>query len=178
MFVMWGQISRRDRPPLPPARRTGKAILTTRYFEVRALSRKGPGKAEPDDVAPKTGADPVAVGRAQVHSPVVPGAAAKNPESAVDTNGQGRTIYGRPLITIVPAILHPFPDIAMHIMKTKPVRAIGANSFRARSIGRLENVKTISPVIFRRRPPFVPRIPTQPHSTIDKLRPFAHSDSR
>src|SRR5947209_10094809 len=62
-----------------------------------------------------------AAGRAQVRGKAVPRAAAQNAKRRV-TAGPGRSVRGRPRVALVPRVLYPSRDIALHVVKAEPVR--------------------------------------------------------
>jgi hypothetical protein len=69
------------------------------------------------DAAEPVGCDvPEADGRAKVSWNVAPGTTAKHPSTAV-SGYPDRTIGRRSRVVVVPAILHPVVDVAMHLVE-------------------------------------------------------------
>ena len=87
---------------------------------------KGPGNAESDVAGPDPGAAREAVGRAQVPRNVEPGTAAKNTVNTTAA-GPGRAVGWRAGIIPIRAILDPFPDVALHVVKAKGIGGITAD---------------------------------------------------
>ncbi len=56
----------------------------------------------------------------------VPGAAPENGQSTIAAIGvtPGRPIPRRTLVIVVPTVLDPFPDIAMHVEQAEGIRGI------------------------------------------------------
>ena len=83
------------------------------------------GETETEDVEPVDGVVPVAVGRAEVLRSVVPGATAHHTPAAVAATFlfPSRAVLGRrTLVAVVPAVLHPFPDVAGGVIEPERVR--------------------------------------------------------
>src|SRR5215475_4211712 len=63
-----------------------------------------------------------AVGGAEVPRFVVPGTAAHDTLSAVATCRPCRAVRRRSVVVVVPAILDPLPDIAVHVVQAECIR--------------------------------------------------------
>ena len=63
---------------------------------------------------------------AEVPRGVAPGAAAQNAISALALQPR-RTVVGSAMVILVPAILHPFRHVPMHVVQAEPVRFEGTH---------------------------------------------------
>ena len=101
-----------------------------------------PPDPKPIAVAPVDGGVPVAVRGAEVPRIVDPGAAAKDPATAI-SGCPGGAIRRRAAVISIPAVLHPLPHVAMHVVEAKgvglerahldrllPVDTLGASAIR------------------------------------------------
>jgi hypothetical protein len=81
---------------------------------------KGPGDAEPEGDAPDVWVDPDAARGTEVRTDVAPSPAAKHAGGAISRFVCG-TVAWQGRIRVCVTILHPFPDIAMHVVEAEPV---------------------------------------------------------
>ena len=80
-----------------------------------------PGDTEADEVEPVPSVEPAAIGRPEVPREAVPGTAAQL--ALITCPARPRApITRRTPVTVVPAILHPFPHVARRIENTNGVR--------------------------------------------------------
>jgi hypothetical protein len=94
--------------------------------KIQGSRGKHPGNPAADSAAPDDGLVPAAVRRAQVARFVVPGAAAHHAAAAIAA-GPGAAVIWRPLVVVVPAVLDPLPDIAMHVVEAPLVGRVRAD---------------------------------------------------
>ena len=81
-----------------------------------------PGHAESVAAAADAGGAPAPERGAEVPRNDAPGAAAQNAARTVSTS-PGTSIRRRPVVTVVPTILNPLPNVAVHVIKTERVGA-------------------------------------------------------
>ncbi len=98
-------------------------------MDTSAPARERTGQPEPEVVVPVVGGIPVAVGGAEVPRVVVPRAAALHAPPTV-TAQPGTAVARRPFIAVVPAVLDPFPDVAMYVMQPPGIRIEAADRCR------------------------------------------------
>ena len=67
----------------------------------------------------EAGGDPDAVRRAEDPWSAAPGTAAQNTTATISARHPGRTVRRSAVVSLMPAVLDPFPHIAMDIVKTK-----------------------------------------------------------
>src|SRR5262245_16525212 len=79
--------------------------------------KKGPRDPEAEIDAPAAGGDPVAAGGAEDPRKGAPGASAERPTTAI-AGCPGRAIGRRAVVIVIPAVLHPLPQVAMHLVET------------------------------------------------------------
>src|ERR1700722_2505201 len=106
-------------PPAP--KRFGGTPEASRGAHAPRPRRQGsvgqrPPQPKPEADVPHAGRVPKAVGGPQAPRIAEPGAAAKDTALAV-SHGPSRAVCRRALIIVVPAILHPFPDVAVDLVK-------------------------------------------------------------
>src|SRR5262245_29264487 len=87
---------------------------------LRTSRGKRPADPEAQVAVPAAGGAPGAEGRAEELWTVAPGTAANDPDVAVASCCPRRAVGGWiSRIAIVPAVLHPFPDIAVHVVQAE-----------------------------------------------------------
>ena len=84
--------------------------------EERKQNLKGPGNAEPRAEAPVVGVAREARRRADERGSAAPGRTTANDTPAVTSSCPCIAIRWCPIVVVVPAILRPLPNIAMHVM--------------------------------------------------------------
>ena len=130
---------------IPEKTRGAFAPGPPRPDEVIDQRGKHPCHPETDIEVPDDRRAPVAEGGAEVHGVAAPGVAAQDALRAIGTLNGFRSITRCIIITVAIAILHPLPDIAMHMRQAKLVgrergvvhryRLLAVDTFRTRSIG-------------------------------------------
>src|SRR5260370_13483983 len=83
--------------------------------------RKGPSDPKAGVVVPVVLLVPVAVRRPWICRIVVPGTAADDTFLAIPCRPRNKAIGGRPVVVLMPAILHPLPHIAGHIVESERI---------------------------------------------------------
>src|SRR5262245_32661605 len=78
--------------------------------------------AQPDVIGANRGSQAIAETHATFNRRTVPCAAAKDFQISGAAGSPGAAVSGRALIAVVPVVLTPFPDIAVHIIKSEGVR--------------------------------------------------------
>lgn len=58
---------------------------------------------------------------AEEHSGTIPGTATRNAQATI-AGEPGRAVGRRAVVAVVPAILHPLPHVAVHVVQSEPVR--------------------------------------------------------
>src|SRR5512144_2087817 len=87
----------------------------------------GPGKAEAHVAAEEAGPDAEAHSRPAVPSTVVPASAAYDAEGSSRTIDPAPTVSWSLIIVDVPVVLHPLPDVAVHVVKAPGIGFSGRN---------------------------------------------------
>ena len=98
-------------------RETRRKILVGAMVLDQVTRGEWPDKTEPEVVVPKVGGVPEAVGRADIARLAVSGATAQHTPPAI------ALLPGPPVargvgVTLMPAVLHPFPHVARHVVYT------------------------------------------------------------
>ena len=94
----------------------GKAVKAEELIQ-------GPDNTKPETVVTALRKIRAAACRPQVLRFVEPGPAPQYAAAAI-TGGSGRPVRWRARIAVIPTILNPFPDIAVHVMEAEPVRCV------------------------------------------------------
>src|SRR5262249_7803880 len=79
--------------------------------------------------APEVGGDPEAACGAEAPRIVAPGAAAKNPATTI-SGCHRRAVRRRAIVVVIPAVLHPLPHVAVHVVEAPPVLRETVHSHR------------------------------------------------
>ncbi len=96
------------------------------YKGLRAKGN-GPGKTKTEAVVADAGHAAVAICRPAAQRSVEPAAAADHAVNAPGFIDPGTCVIGCAFVVVVPVIFHPFPDIAMHIVKTPWIRLLSSD---------------------------------------------------
>src|SRR5262249_9596028 len=85
-------------------------------------TRQRSGAREAERAEPHIDRAPAARGRADDPAVVAPGPAADDPEAWVAAREPRRPVRWRAVVGLVPAILNPLPDVAVHVVKPPRIR--------------------------------------------------------
>src|SRR5262245_54349317 len=110
-----------QRPPLPimAGELPRNALAARRRAEERTSSRsRRHGQSETNVASAQVQAGSMAPGRAQATRTIEPGTAAQNPHCATRGCLARAAISGCSIVVLMPAVLHPLPDVAVHLVKT------------------------------------------------------------
>src|SRR5262245_2623896 len=92
--------------------------------QLSTIERPGDPKAVVIHPFIRRSREPVSRAKVPVHVP--PGAATQHSVAAIAA-GPGATVAGRTVVAIVPAVLDPLPDVAMHVEQPPGIGAIAAD---------------------------------------------------
>ena len=84
------------------------------------MGNKCPANPEAEVAAPVIGGDPEAGRRAEAVRSAAVGPAADDTAPAIAT-GPGRAVGRCPVVAVLVTVLHPFYDIAYHVIETEPI---------------------------------------------------------
>ena len=109
-----------------------------------------PGYAKTDIVVPGNGGATVAIRGTQVPRSVEPRAATQRTKATTSTSRPRATVRWRSHVAAVPAVLHPLPNIPMHVMKPKRIRRERAHRHRPLPVPALATGSVpVAPIVVR-----------------------------